>query len=181
MIFKETKLNGVYAIEPERSEDERGFYSRSWSQNEFAERGLESKLVECGISFNKKKGTLRGMHYQASPQAQVKLVRCTMGAIYDVAVDLRPSSPTFKQWFGLELSADNRLMLYIPEGLAHGFQTLADGAEIFYQMSAPYAPESARGVRWNDPTFRIEWPEDERIILARDQQYADFIPSQPGE
>src|SRR5438876_4146594 len=136
MIFKETKLSGAYVIELERLEDERGFFSRSWSQQEFAERRLESRLVECDISFNKKKGTLRGMHYQTAPHAQVKMVRCTMGSIYDVTIDLRSSSPTFKEWVALELSAANHLMFYIPEGLAHGCQTLTDGAVVFYQMSA---------------------------------------------
>ena len=153
----------------------RGFFTRSWSQREFEARGLNSRLVECNISFNKKRGTLRGLHYQAAPHEQAKLVRCTMGAIYDVIVDLRPDSATFKQWVAVELTASNRQMLYVPEGFAHGFQTLEDRTEAFYQMSEYYAPECARGVRWNDPAFSIEWPPAERTIIARDQQYPDFI------
>ncbi|HMF58149.1 MAG TPA: dTDP-4-dehydrorhamnose 3,5-epimerase [Pyrinomonadaceae bacterium] len=175
MIFTETKLKGAFVIELERFEDERGFFALSWSEKEFSERGLESRLVECNISFNRKRGTLRGMHYQQSPHGQVKVVRCTMGAIYDVIVDLRPDSPTFKQWVGVRLTASNRLMLYIPEGLAHGFQTLEDDSEVLYQMSSPYVAGSGRGVRWNDTAFRIEWPEEtKRIIIARDSEYADF-------
>lgn len=174
MIFTETKLKGAYLLEPERYEDERGFFSRSWSQREFAARGLEAGFVECNISFNKRKGTLRGMHFQVAPHAQPKLVRCTMGAVYDVIVDLRADSETFRQWVPAELSDQNRLMLFIPEGFAHGFQTLADNTELFYQMAGYYAPECASGVRWNDPAFGIQWPEDERIIIARDQQYPDF-------
>ena len=175
MIFTETKLRGAFIVEPERIEDERGFFARSWSQREFAGRGLESRLEECNISFNRRKGILRGMHFQVAPFAQAKLVRCTAGAIYDVAVDLRRDSETFKQWVAVELSAENRLMFFIPEGFAHGFQTLADNTELFYQMSEVYAPQHARGVRWNDPAFGIEWPLDERIMIARDREYEDFI------
>ncbi|MDQ3820354.1 MAG: dTDP-4-dehydrorhamnose 3,5-epimerase [Acidobacteriota bacterium] len=176
MRLTETKLAGAFIIEAERFEDERGFFARSWSQREFAEHGLNPLLVECNISFNRSKGTLRGMHFQRSPHEQTKVVRCTLGAIYDVIVDLRPSSPTFKQWIGAELTSENRLMLYIQEGFAHGFQTLEDGSEVFYQMSSYYAPESAGGVRWNDAAFGIEWPHAaERIINARDRQYPDFV------
>lgn len=175
MLFKETKLKGAFIIELERFEDQRGFFALSWSDKKFAEQGLESRLVECNVSFNKKKGTLRGMHYQQAPHGQVKLVRCTMGAIYDVIVDLRPASPTFKQWMSIELTAKNRLTLYVPKDFAHGFQTLEDDSEVFYQMSSPYVPGSGRGVRWNDPAFGIKWPEDERIIIERDQQHPDFI------
>jgi len=174
MVFKETKLKGAFVIELERFEDERGFFSLSWSENEFARHGLESRLVECNVSFNRKKGTLRGMHYQESPHGQVKLVRCTMGAIYDVIVDLRPSSPTFKRWFSIELTANNHLTLYVPIDFAHGFQTLEDNSEVLYQMSAPYVSGSGSGVRWDDPAFGIQWPDDERIIIARDREYADF-------
>ena len=174
MIFTETRLKGAFLIEPERFEDERGFFALSWSRAEFGARGLSARLVECNISFNRRRGTLRGMHYQLAPHAQAKLVRCTMGAVYDVIVDLRPDSPTFKQWVAAELSADNRLMLYVPEGFAHGFQTLEDGSEVFYQMSDVYAPQSARGVRWDDPAFRIAWPPGERVINARDRTYPDF-------
>lgn len=176
MIVTETKLAGAFVLEAERFEDDRGFFARSWSEREFAELGLSARLAECNISFNRKKDTLRGMHYQAAPHGQVKLVRCTMGAIYDVIVDLRPDSPTFKQWVGVELTAENRLMLYIPETFAHGFQTLEDRTEVFYQMSDFYAPESGRGVRWDDPAFGIMWPDAAaRIINERDREYPDFV------
>lgn len=174
MIFTETKLKGAFIVEPERFEDGRGFFALSWSEKEFAERGLESRLVECNISFNKLKATLRGMHYQHAPHGQAKLIRCTMGAIYDVIIDLRTSSETFKQWIAVELTASNRLMLYVPKDFGHGFQTLRDNSEVFYQMSSQYAPESAGGVRWNDPAFNIEWPADNRIIYSRDREYPDF-------
>lgn len=175
MIFRETKLGGAFVVEPERFEDERGFFARSWSAREFAERGLDPALVECNISFNRRAGTLRGMHYQAAPHGQVKLVRCPRGAVYDVVIDLRPGSPTFRQWVGVELSEENGRMLYVPAEFAHGFQTLADDTEVFYQMSAYYAPESGRGVRWDDPAFGIEWPEAAaRLMNARDRNYPDF-------
>lgn len=174
MNFKETKLAGAFIIELEQFADERGFFARTWSQKEFAERGLESRLVECNASLNPKKGTLRGMHYQAAPYAQAKVVSCSKGAVYDVIIDLRPASPTFKQWVGIELTENNHLMLYIPQGFAHGFQTLADNSEVAYQMFAVYVPESGRGVRWDDPVFRIQWPEDERIIAERDLRFPDF-------
>lgn len=174
VIFVETKLAGVFIIEPEKFEDERGFLARTWSRREFAERGLNPKLVECNLSFNISKGTLRGMHYQSEPFAQAKLVRCTAGAIYDVAVDLRPDSATFKNWEAVELTAENRRMFYIPEGCAHGFQTLEDSTEVFYQMSEVYAPDYARGVRWNDPAFGVEWPPAKRIIIVRDNSYGDW-------
>jgi dTDP-4-dehydrorhamnose 3,5-epimerase len=158
--FIETKLRGAFIIEPERLEDERGFFARTWCRKEFEARGLNPCLVQCNISFNRNKGTLRGMHFQIPPHAEAKLVRCTMGAIYDVILDLRPDSPTIKQWVAVELTAENRKMLYAPEGLAHGFLTLIDNTEVFYQMSASYHPESARGVRWDDPAFAILWPLD---------------------
>ena len=176
IIFKETKLKGAFVIEPERFEDERGFFARSFSQTEFLEHGLRTEFVEAGISFNLRKHTVRGMHFQAPPNMQAKLVRCTRGAIFDVLIDLRPESPTYKQWFAQELTQHNSLMLYIPEGCAHGFQTLKDETEVFYQMSARYAPASERGVRWNDPVFGISWPETERIIInERDRTYPDVI------
>jgi dTDP-4-dehydrorhamnose 3,5-epimerase len=174
LIFTETKLPGAFVIEPERREDERGFFARTFCKREFESRGLNSQVAQCNTSFNKKKGILRGMHFQAAPFGEVKLVRCTAGAIYDVIIDLRPASHTFKGYFGVELSAENGAMLYIPEGFAHGFQTLRDGSEVFYQMSQVYSPEHARGVRWNDPAFGIEWPADERIIVERDRTYPDF-------
>jgi dTDP-4-dehydrorhamnose 3,5-epimerase len=174
MRFTETKLSGAFIVEPEKFEDKRGFFAHSWSKKEFADRGLDSDLVECSISFNHKRGTLRGMHYQAAPHGQVKLVRCTMGAIHDVVIDLRTGSPTFKQWVGIELTAVNRLMLYIPRDFAHGFQTLADETEVFYQMSGVYRPESGRGVRWNDSAFGISWPEEVTMINERDRTCADL-------
>ena len=179
MIFNEVKLAGAFVIEQELFEDQRGFFARSWSEREFAARGLEARLLECNISFNHRRGTLRGMHFQNAPHAQAKLVRCTMGAIYDVIIDLRRESGSFRQWIGVELTAANRRMLYVPAGFAHGFQTLADDTEVFYQMSDVFAPECASGVRWDDPAFGIEWPDnggEERIIIARDRQYADFAP-----
>lgn len=176
MIFWETKIKGAFLIELEPVEDERGFFARSWCQEEFKSRGLNPGLVQCNISFNHKKGTLRGMHYQTAPHEDAKLVRCTRGQIYDVIIDLRLQSPTYKQWLAVELSADNRKMLYIPEGFAHGFQTLTDNTEVFYQMSEFYHPECAEGVRWNDPAFGIRWPETvERIISAQDQNYPGYL------
>ena len=168
-------MKGAFIIEPEKMEDERGFFARTWDQKEFGAHGLNPRLVQCNTSFNKRAGTLRGMHYQAAPHEEAKLVRCTRGAIYDVIVDLRASSPTFKQWTAVELTAYNRLMLYVPEGFAHGFQTLEDETEVFYQMSEFYHPESARGVRWNDPAFGIEWPVAEKCIISeRDNSFEDF-------
>ena len=174
MIFTETKLAGAFVIELERHTDKRGFFARTFCQQEFEAHGLNAHVVQCNVSFNKRKGTLRGMHYQAAPFAEAKLVRCTSGSIYDVIIDLRPSSATFKQYFGVELSAENRRTLYIPEDFAHGFQTLQDDTEVFYQMAQRYSAEHARGVRWNDPAFGIEWPEGERVIIERDQNYPDF-------
>jgi dTDP-4-dehydrorhamnose 3,5-epimerase len=171
MIFKETKLRGAYIIEPELLEDERGFFARTWSQEEFAARGLNSKLVQSNSSFNKQRGTLRGMHFQIPPHEEAKLVRCTAGAIYDVIIDLRENSPTRLRWAGVELSARNRLMVYVPEGFAHGFQTLEDNTEVFYQVSAYYHHESARGVRWDDPAFGINWPLEISVISERDRSH----------
>ena len=168
MLFTPTKLKDAYIVEPKKIEDERGFFARSWCEKEFRDRGLNPNLVQCNISFNKKKGTLRGMHLQVEPYAEAKLVRCTQGAIYDAIVDLRPDSETYKQWIGVELTADNRKALYVPEGFAHGFQTLADNTEVFYQMSQFYAPECARGYRWNDPGFGINWPEEISVISEKD-------------
>ena len=176
MIFTETKLPGAYLIEPERIADERGFFARTWCRREFATHGLSVELAQCNVSFNPRRGTLRGMHYQAAPHAEVKLVRCTMGAIYDVIVDMRPDSATFRQWVAAELSAENRRMLFIPEGFAHGFQTLEDNSEVFYQISAFYAPESARGLRWDDPALAIAWPPaEQRVISPRDAAYPDLV------
>lgn len=174
MIFTETAIPGASIIEPERLEDHRGFFARTWCEREGRARGLTSRWVQCSISFNKRRGTLRGLHYQAPPDDEAKLVRCTLGAIYDVIVDLRRYSPAFKKHVAVILSAENRKMLYVPEGCAHGFQTLEDDTEVFYQISQLHAPEYARGVRWDDPAFAIPWPPAERIILERDRNYPDF-------
>ena len=176
MQFIETKIKGAFLVEPERLEDERGFFARIWSRDEFQDRGLNPSLVQSSISFNKKKGTLRGMHYQAPPHAEAKLVRCTLGALYDVILDLRPDSPSFQQWFSVELSAENRRELYVPEGVAHGFQTLADNTEVSYHISEFHHPESARGVRWNDPAFGIRWPLPVTVISPKDSAYEGWKP-----
>ncbi|MBX3340261.1 MAG: dTDP-4-dehydrorhamnose 3,5-epimerase [Nitrospira sp.] len=174
MTFRETVLKGAFTIDLDRVEDERGFFARSWCVKEFEANGLDTRLVQCNVSFNKVRGTLRGMHYQVAPAAEVKVVRCTQGAIHDVIADLRPDSPTYKQAFSVLLSAENRRMLYIPKGFAHGFLTLTDDAEVFYQMSEYYAPECARGFRWDDATFAISWPDQVRIISSKDRNYPDF-------
>lgn len=174
MHFHETKLPGVFEIHLDPHVDDRGFFARTWCHKEFAANGLNPALVQCSISFNTRKGTLRGLHFQSDPYAETKLVRCTQGAIYDVVVDVRPSSPRFKDWFGVELSAANHKSLYLPEGCAHGFLTLDDNSEVFYQMSEFYDSESSHGVRWNDPAFGIVWPEDVAVISQRDRTYPDF-------
>ena len=174
MIFTETKLPGAMIIAPEPKGDDRGFLMRTYCRGEFEARGLDADIAQCSISFNREEGTLRGLHYQEQPHDEVKLVRCIAGAIWDVIVDLRPHSPAFKQWVSVELSAENHTSLYIPKGMAHGFITLSDGVEILYQISQPYCPESARGVRWNDPAFAIEWPGEVRSICDRDRDYPDF-------
>lgn len=175
MIITNTNIDGVFVLEPERFEDERGFFARAWSEKELAALGVESRFVEGNLSFNKQRGTLRGMHYQAAPNEQTKLVRCTRGAVYDVAVDLRAGSPTFGQWVGMELTTENRLMLYVPGDFGHGYLTLEDETEVYYQVTAAYAPESSFGFRWNDPEFRIEWPQvHDLIINRRDLEYPDF-------
>ncbi len=169
MIFKETKLAGAFIIKPEKLEDSRGFFARAWCEKELTNYKLNTRLVQCNISFNHKKGTLRGLHYQIPPYEEIKLVRCTQGAIYDVIVDLRPDSSTYRQWVAVELTQENRLMLYIPGEFAHGFQTLLDNTEVFYQMSEFYHPESARGIRWNDPLLGIEWPISTPIMSEKDK------------
>jgi dTDP-4-dehydrorhamnose 3,5-epimerase len=176
VTFRETELPGVWVIELERLEDERGFFARSFCRREFERHGLSPDVEQCNISFNRHRGTLRGLHYQAPPHDEDKLVRCTMGAVWDVAVDLRPGSPTFRSWVGQTLSAASRTMLYIPKGLAHGFITLTDDAEVFYQMSEAYHPESAGGFPWNDPAFAIDWPEVPRVISDRDRSRRPFEP-----
>jgi len=174
MIFTETRLKGAYIIEIEPLEDERGFFARSFCQKEFEQHGLNFSIVQCNLSYNKKKGTLRGMHYQMAPHKEAKLVSCIKGAIYDVIIDLRPNSPTCSQWLAVELSSENNNMIYVPEGFAHGFQTLKDDTMVFYQMSEFYHPECARGVRWNDPAFGVKWPLSHPILSERDQGYLDF-------
>jgi dTDP-4-dehydrorhamnose 3,5-epimerase len=176
MRFTETKVAGAFLIEPEPIADERGFFARTWCREEFADHGLSGELAQANISFNHRQGTLRGLHYQAAPHAEAKLVRSTRGAIWDLALDLRRDSPTYLAWFGAELSDANRAMLYVPEGCAHGFLTLTDDAEVAYQMSAPYAPEAARGVRFDDPAFGIDWPGEVVVINERDRTYPDFAP-----
>lgn len=175
MIFIPTQLQGAFIIEPERLEDERGFFARAWCEREADAHGLKVRWVQCNISFNRKKGTLRGMHYQIAPYEEAKLVRCTMGAIYDVIIDLRPMSPTYGNYAAVVLTAQNHKMLFVPEGFAHGFLTLEDDTEVFYQMSQFYAPEYARGVRWDDPAFGIRWPADVLVISDRDRSYPDFM------
>jgi dTDP-4-dehydrorhamnose 3,5-epimerase len=171
MRFHETKLPGVFEIHVEPHPDDRGFFARSWCHKEVEAHGLNPRLVQCNVSFNKRKGTLRGIHFQAPPHAETKLVRCTRGAIYDVVVDLRRSSPTYRDWVAVTLTAVNRHMVYIPEGCGHGFLTLEDETEVFYQMSEFYNAQSARGVRWNDPAFQIVWPVEVEVISLRDGGY----------
>ncbi len=176
MIFTPAALPGAYIIDLEPITDERGFFARSWCGDEFAAHGLDPALAQCNISFNHRKGTLRGMHYQTAPHGEAKLVRCTMGAIHDVIIDLRPESPTYTQHVAVELTAENRRALFVPEGFAHGFQTLVDESEAFYQMSRSFVAGAASGVRWDDPAFSIAWPEDKRTISERDRQWPDFVP-----
>ncbi len=177
MIFQPTVIPGAFLVDLERFEDERGFFARTFCREEFAARGFETHVAQSSLSFNPRRGTLRGMHYQAPPHEEAKLVRCVRGAIHDVIVDLRPDSPAFTSHFAAVLSAENRSALYIPRGCAHGFLTLEDESEVHYQISTPYHPESARGVRWNDPAFGIPWPAEPLVIAERDRSYADFGPS----
>ncbi len=174
MKFCETKLHGVFELHLEPKPDERGFFARTWCLNEFKNNGLSHQIVQCSISVNLRKGTLRGLHYQAAPYQETKLVRCTQGALYDVVADLRPDSPTFKQWIAVILTPAKHNMMYVPEGCAHGFLTLEDQTEVFYQMSEFHEPESARGIRWNDPVFNVIWPGEVVVISERDRTYQDF-------
>ena len=175
MIFLPTPLDGAYIVEPELHEDDRGFFARSFCRDEFKAHGLNPHLAQCNISFNRHRGTLRGMHYQAVPHAEAKLVRCTQGAIWDVIVDLRPESPSFRLWHGVELTAANRRAQYVPEGLAHGFQTLADNSEVLYLMSQFHRPDAARGIRWDDPAFAIAWPIAGPQLSQRDRDLPRFV------
>lgn len=180
MKFTETPLRGAYILDIEPIADERGFFARTWCEREFRDRGLNSSLKQASISFNLKKGTLRGMHYQTGGYQECKLIRCFAGAVFDVIIDLRKSSPTFIKHFTIVLGREDHRMLYVPEGFAHGFQTLTDGAELFYQISQFYSPEHTGGVRWDDPAFAIDWPEPPRVISARDQGFPDFDPEKNG-
>jgi dTDP-4-dehydrorhamnose 3,5-epimerase len=177
MRFAQTPLPGVWVIQLDLLGDERGWFARTFDAEDFESRGLNPAVVQCNASFNAKRDTLRGMHYQADPHGESKLVRCVRGAIFDVAVDLRKDSPAFRAWYGVELSAENRCALYMPAGLAHGFQTLTDDSEVLYQMGARYLPAAERGVRWDDAAFGIEWPpvRGQRIVSDRDRSYADFF------
>ena len=166
MKFISTEIAGVWLIVPEPIEDERGSFARLFCRREFETRGLNSELVQCSTSFNRLKGTLRGMHFQAEPHGEEKIVRCTRGAMYDVIADLRRDSPSFRRWSGFELTADNRLMVYVPRGVAHGFLTTSDDTEVFYQMSEFHHPESARGVRWDDPSLAIRWPQVPPALIS---------------
>lgn len=174
MIFTETPLAGAFVIEPELLEDARGFFARTWCERELRARGLVTRIAQCSTSFNKRKGTLRGMHYQATPFVETKIVRCIRGSLYDVIIDLRPDSPSFTRYYTIVLTAQNRKMLYVPAGFAHGFQTLEDDTEVLYQISEFYSSAHARGVRWDDPAFGIRWPADERTLVERDRTYPDF-------
>lgn len=177
MIFRETAVAGVFVIELEPRGDERGFFARVFCRAEFEEHGLNPHVEQCNVSLSPQAGTLRGMHFQLPPHAEAKTVRCTRGALWDVALDLRPDSPSYLRWVGVELTGENRRMLYVPEGCAHGFQTLADETEAFYQVSSAYAPDAERGVRWDDPAFGIEWPAAvSRVISDKDRSWPDYEP-----
>jgi dTDP-4-dehydrorhamnose 3,5-epimerase len=171
VIFRQTELKGSYLIEVEPIQDDRGFFARSFCRKEFETHGLATEFVQCNISYNKKKGTLRGMHLQTSPHEEAKIVSCIRGALYDVIVDLRKMSPTYCKWLSFELKAEENTMLYVPKGFAHGFQTLVDDTSVYYHMSELHYPECAKGYRWNDPAFGIEWPYDEMVISDKDHSY----------
>ena len=174
MIWRETELAGAFVVESEPIEDERGWFARIYDEGELEQNGLATRFAQGSLAYNKERGTLRGMHYQADPHAEAKLVRCISGAVHDVIVDLRPASPTFKRWVAVELTAASGRMLYVPEGLAHGYLTLENESETLYLISAPYAPEAARGVRWDDPAFGIAWPDEPRVLSEKDKAWSDF-------
>jgi dTDP-4-dehydrorhamnose 3,5-epimerase len=176
LIFTETRLAGAFVIDLERKEDERGFFARTFCEREFSSHGLESRFVQCNLSYNHRAGTLRGMHWQAEPHGESKLVRCTRGAILDVIVDLRRGTPSYLTHLAVRLDEDNRRALLIPPGVAHGFLTLADATEVFYQMDHEHAPEAARGARWDDPAFALRWPAAPAVISERDRCYPDYRP-----
>lgn len=177
MIVHSTELPGVAVVELEPLRDERGYFARTFDAELFAAHGLDERVVQCNVSFNARAGTLRGLHYQAAPHGEGKLIRCTRGRVFDVVVDLRPDSPTHRRWLGIELDCEGVHSLFVPQGCAHGFQTLLDGSEVHYQMTAPYVPGAARGVRWDDPVFAIDWPDPpgaERIVSERDRAFPDY-------
>ena len=174
MIFTETKLKGAFIIELARHQDDRGFFARTFCRKELEANGLIADVAQANLSLSKARGTLRGMHYQKSPFEETKLVRCTRGALYDVIIDLRPDSPTYKKWIGVELTADNYRMLFVPKNFAHGFITLTDDTEVTYMVSQFYAPGSELGIRWNDPQFGIQWPGDVQVISEKDAGWPDF-------
>ena len=174
MKFNETNIKGCFVIDPDRFDDERGFFSKIWEHKELASQGLSTEFAQFNLAYNHKAGTLRGMHFQSAPNEEVKLVRCTRGAVYDVIIDLRPNSPTYLRWAGVELTEDNYRTYYVPMGCAHGYVTLVDRAEVTYNVSTAYAPQSAAGVRWNDPAFGIKWPIAPTIINPRDNTYPDY-------
>ncbi len=174
MVFKDTELKDAYIIELERLSDERGFFSRTYCEHEFREHGIEHHIVQANVSYNKVKGTLRGMHYQMQSYGEAKLIRCTKGAIYDVIIDIRPDSKSYKNWISVELNEQNHRMLYVPEGFAHGFITLEDSTEVSYQMSEFYKPGVGKGIRWNDPAFAINWPVAVSEISEKDKNWTDF-------
>ncbi len=174
MIFSESRVSGAYLIDVERHSDRRGFFARAWCKAEFEAAGLKTDFVQANIAFNIEKGTVRGLHYQVTPHSEAKLVHCTRGAIYDVIVDLRADSPSYHQWLGVELTSENHRMLYVPEGCAHGYQTLTDDSEVFDLVTQLYAPDVERGIRYDDPAFHIEWPEEVQIISDKDRSWAGY-------
>jgi len=178
MIFNKTSLKDAYVLELEKFEDERGFFARAFCKNEFSDHDIKFPVAQANISFTKQKGTLRGMHYQTSPHEEAKLIRCTKGSIYDVIIDVRNDSPTYKKWFGAVLSDDNYKMMYVPEGFAHGFLTLEDDIEVTYMVSEFYAPGAEKGIRWNDPAFNIDWPTEVKVVSEKDKNWPDFSSKQ---
>jgi dTDP-4-dehydrorhamnose 3,5-epimerase len=178
MTFTDTDIPGVLIVDSDVFSDERGTFTRAWMPEEFRAHGLETRIAQCSMASNRRKGTIRGLHYQVAPFEEVKLIRAVRGSVFDVAVDLRPDSPTYGRWTGVTLSADNRRMLYVPRGMAHGYQTLTDFTEVFYFVSAPYSPDHQRGLRWNDPRLKIDWPLGSPTVVSdRDARFADFEPS----
>jgi dTDP-4-dehydrorhamnose 3,5-epimerase len=173
MKFTETKIPGVFVIDLEKREDSRGYFARAWCETEFSAHNLP-KFVQTNMSMCKEKGTIRGLHYQVAPHGEAKYMRCIRGAIFDVVVDIRPDSPSYKKWFGIELTAENRKAIFVPEGLPHAYQALTDDAEVLYSASCFYTPGAERGIRWNDPAFNIEWPIREAIVSEKDAKWADF-------